>query len=917
MDGFLCQICGKVFSRMIRLNEHILKVHQRQYICHICNSQFEDRPTFKSHNCNIQCSYCDKRFQTNFNKRQHEKSVHLNVKISCSKCDKMLSGSVYHRKRHESKCLGETSYSCSFCGDLFNTLRQLNFHLKMKHDIKPPRPSKSSISAQNTAQAATPTNPQNSGASSTVVPQASHNHQAPQAEENRVRYRCRLCPLGFENMSLLQNHYVREHRGRGLQPMPYLAGQEPWLLDRNEIDHGLRECYEDNRALILELPNRGPVESIYNIPVAENLNYEEIERGINEIYDRHTHAFRINLSFGFIMRHDTERRYRYFRPQDNVSVLDQPVLISKRSDIQKVMRQLRAMDIIFELSKNRPDTKWRLVLISNIRFKVYSTNFALGSDRIILPDRIKNSKSIISLHIDPVTKTVFRDHLCAFRCLCLYLHGATDKQRVMSLYEAWRDFETIQLKRGDTCADPSLFDGLQLKDLPSFEQCFQVNVNVFEMNENREACPLFKSSERYPKTMYVNHFNNHLSYIQDFENYAKKYQCKFCQRLFKTYSTLKQHSSKCKDKTRFVFPGGFYQQPKTIFEQLENIGIHVPEKDRYYPWFAVFDCESLLQKIENDRTQKVEWTHQHIPVSVSICSNVPAHTQPVCFVHSNLESLVDSMISQLENIMATSRDLAKQKWGWVLDAISQKMSKSDKHQAGGKAEDYDVSDNEQEDDDDDEQDRSLDDTIPDRKLKKLYGSMQGYIDSLVVLGFNSSKYDINLIKHKLVARLDMHLESKNSSTSYTIKKGNAYACISTSKFKFLDITHFLAPGSSYASFFKAYQIAEEKGFFPYEWFDDISKLKQTYLPEKEAFFSSLQNESITEENYQHCQQVWQNLNMQTFEDFLIWYNNLDVKPFVKAASKLQQFYFDKGIDVFKTTISVPGIARKMLFDSAK
>ena len=132
------------------------------------------------------------------------------------------------------------------------------------------------------------------------------SHQVPQAEENQVRYRCRLCPLGLENMSLLQNHHVRQHYqwGRGLQPMPYLAGQDPCLLGRNQ-----RECYENNRALILELPNSGPVESIYNIPVAENLNYEETERGMNEIYHRHTHAFRIHLSFGFIMRNDTERRY--------------------------------------------------------------------------------------------------------------------------------------------------------------------------------------------------------------------------------------------------------------------------------------------------------------------------------------------------------------------------------------------------------------------------------------------------------------------------------------------------------------------------------------------------------------------------------------------------------------------------------
>ena len=40
-------------------------------------------------------------------------------------------------------------------------------------------------------------------------------------------------------------------------------------------------------------------------------------------------------------------------------------------------------------------------------------------------------------------------------------------------------------------------------------------------------------------------------------------------------------------------------------------------------------------------------------------------------------------------------------------------------------------------------------------------------------------------------------------------------------------------------------------------------------------------------------------------------------PFVTAATKLQQFYFDRNIDIFEIAMSVPGIARKMLFDKAR
>ena len=54
--------------------------------------------------------------------------------------------------------------------------------------------------------------------------------------------------------------------------------------------------------------------------------------------------------------------------------------------------------------------------------------------------------------------------------------------------------------------------------------------------------------------------------------------------------------------------------------------------------------------------------------------------------------------------------------------------------------------------------------------------------------------------------------------------------------------------------------------------------------------------------------------MATFNDFFIWYNNLDVGPFVTAVQNLQQYYFKRHIDIFRNSISVPGLSRQMLFE---
>lgn len=58
-------------------------------------------------------------------------------------------------------------------------------------------------------------------------------------------------------------------------------------------------------------------------------------------------------------------------------------------------------------------------------------------------------------------------------------------------------------------------------------------------------------------------------------------------------------------------------------------------------------------------------------------------------------------------------------------------------------------------------------------------------------------------------------------------------------------------------------------------------------------------------------------NAWKLRDFLEWYNNLDVQPFVQAVQNLQKYYFERRIDIFKCSISVPGLARQMLFDSGR
>ena len=48
----------------------------------------------------------------------------------------------------------------------------------------------------------------------------------------------------------------------------------------------------------------------------------------------------------------------------------------------------------------------------------------------------------------------------------------------------------------------------------------------------------------------------------------------------------------------------------------------------------------------------------------------------------------------------------------------------------------------------------------------------------------------------------------------------------------------------------------QKGVYPYEYMDSWEKFDETTLPPKEAFYSNLNLEDISDEDYAHAQKVW-------------------------------------------------------------
>ncbi|EGZ19530.1 hypothetical protein PHYSODRAFT_381143, partial [Phytophthora sojae] len=83
------------------------------------------------------------------------------------------------------------------------------------------------------------------------------------------------------------------------------------------------------------------------------------------------------------------------------------------------------------------------------------------------------------------------------------------------------------------------------------------------------------------------------------------------------------------------------------------------------------------------------------------------------------------------------------------------------------------------------------------KQRSDYGKLKQQLDQVPVFGFNSGRYDINLIKKDLFAVI-------GTDNIKPVIKNPSYMCIATSNMKMLDISNYVPAGTSYEKYLTTY-----------------------------------------------------------------------------------------------------------------
>lgn len=589
-------------------------------------------------------------------------------------------------------------------------------------------------------------------------------------------------------------------------------------------------------------------------------SWNDIEKYLMETYDREHNAFKLMISFGYVtekLNDSGNWEVTVYKPRQKY-YHDEPQIIKNKTMMQNIISKITKENIISRLAESFPDTKTKLIGIYSLGVKITRLDYPIGSN-IKLPEYIKASRYIVSLED-------VNNNMCFWSCIALAGGARRDrfKEKAKELY---RNYYKIPI-----CDSYDGFDYVnELDKYERFNSRYAINIVKYFDDESVEY--VRKSSYNSNRTViYLNLYSDHFSYITSLEKLCKMYVCHRCSGKFRDNYNLVRHIDSCKleqEDTFVKYPQIYEKKRNLIVELSEWFNVDCDYKHDY---LIAFDFESVMQKIDEKCGDKLEFVSEHIPISESLATNVPGFEGEHFILSIDPYNICKQMFEYLDRVAEKSKQLMMNKMKQLLERIEVHYNEDER--------------------------------------QKFLIKVESYCSNIPVVGFNSSFYDINL-----AAKYGFIKEILSRDTSpMIIKSGTRYKVIKTNQFTFLDQMGYCAPGTDLSQFIKAYDIGQQKGYFPYEWFDSHEKLDYLVSDLKiENFDSSLKNTKLDQDSFDSLTNTCKTLHIVYVRDLLKWYNNLDVGPMLKACLKQKEFYYKFKLDMYKDGSSLPGLSENILF----
>ena len=384
----------------------------------------------------------------------------------------------------------------------------------------------------------------------------------------------------------------------------------------------------------------------------------------------------------------------------------------------------------------------------------------------------------------------------------------------------------------------------------------------------------------------------------------------FCTKCWDNYSredNFKRHENdRCKPGTTVKAQHKAYGSPVDIERQLCDAGYIKEEHMGYITRsFAAYDIETT-EEIQDDDTREKATLKL---LSISYISRFD--TEPQCFVRENDSQEACGRV--VEQFLAAVDEGAKKFEAETPTIFAESLAAIKEIEKTRRA----------------EQQRCRKEKIP-YKLELFPTEWKMWLSAVTTFkcySFNGSRFDLKVLGANLFSQKLASVANSRRKYLEVLRRGSSYFSFSYKvdgiTTEFADICNFLSP-CKLSDFLKMTNVDEQKSVFPYQHFSSITQLEEaTTFPDYAAFWSDLKNEySCSLEEYEAAKAEFNHRialphddpkKMFNMKSWLIYYNNLDTKPLLKAITA----WFDGFMEIFgvdgQKYSSLPSMAHRSMF----
>ena len=510
-----------------------------------------------------------------------------------------------------------------------------------------------------------------------------------------------------------------------------------------------------------------------------------------------------------------------------------------------------------------------------------------GSSYIPLPKKLQNSaKGLINLKNE--------DNECFRWCHIRHLNPQdknpqmikkTDKQYIEKL-----DYTDIEFP-------------VTVKQYKRIEKQNSINVNVFGY-ELKQPYPIYVSKEKYQDHMELllitKDENKHYVLMKDFNKFMynqtkhkeRKHFCMHCLQGFSREDVLTEHIPNC------IAING--EQAIKMPKEGDEVHFRNFQKQQAAPFVIYADFEALLEKVDScqpsDKKSYTEAHQKHTDCGYGykvVCCYDDEYSKPVQ-IYRGENAVYKFMENMLEEV------------DWCKSIMEEQFDKplvmtEEDEVDFRKATKCHICDRQYQDKDirvrdhchitgefrgSAHQDCNLKLQINPEKIKipVFFHNLKGYDSHFIMqqIGEIAKKHTYTNAREE-ECHMNINCIPNNMEKYMAFMLGNHLVFLDSYQFMNFSLDNLVKnlPDEAFKYTDEEFQgeelkLVKRKGVYPYDHMDSFQKFEETELPTKEQFYSLLNNESISDEDYQHAQNVWKTFNMKSMGDYLDVYQKADV-----------------------------------------